>query len=1167
MAAITYLTADPMPPAGAFDLPRKPRMVKAFRLDGNGQVEKIDYENAISFTAQRFEAPDIQSLAEFVTALSKRKDSVLLRGEPKFGYGGAGRRRTLENFPPVPGGVPWVMLDVDNVPIPEEMDPLSREAIEWVVAQLPEPFYEVSYFYQYSASAGILKADGTPLKKGISIHLFFWLGGHLLPDKELAAYFELHCLRTGFYWRRVKKDVPSITYGIDLAVIRNSVQPHYIAPPIIGEGLQCRLAPEHRQDLVVKGRDTVMLPKPEDNLRAKAKHLRRQVDQEWKRENGWVSQSQVTRTSTGAHRAQRYLSAAEAHTGRVFVGATPYGNTSIILELENEKSKGSWFVTKSAPTIAQRFGDSAAVPLREFSEGAYQYVRKELHWFDEVEQHSLALTAEGFVPALEGFVPDRAPPTLILAPTGSGKTRAIIDYVKRKPERLHLYAAPTIPLCRQMVVDLQQAGVPVVFYQDVTFLHVLTGGVVVTTNKSLPRFLAMCHHQSWTHLYTLLVDEVHMGLDEFQRNIHAAKSFEEALTNCWSCLFFTGTMTDVQIAMLGQIVHKACSQAQGELVICRFVPVKTNPLFVLDVGDFDADVLVLFEHLGELKSNGQPLPRTVIAVDGSKLDFYRRLLEKNGLSDCSHVISRKESTEEEVIAAAGNVEHPILVCSPIFGVGLNFASQPQKYWLAYRYLEVDENHIVQSLNRANRTPGQPPAEVRLYVHEPSDVTELPDRAKLRVEVAELLGQETSIETVMDGHYMLDRVTYNELRKGEQKTTAALTKLLDRDGFQNYKVVELPEFPVVDRDELTKMAKKLHKDVRENYRAQVQKEARRLTEDSWSFTVALMDQVFAARRDLRYGGTETTQLDLDNRTQGGLMKLCGLSSVSHAGEVHVVRLRRLMALQLPFVSGNYQPERNDLQYRHVAAGKVRAMGSLIEKLRALKSGSLDGRQFGSWMATRAGQNAVRALADNEADYIALSRTLKQMRKSTESKRSRAGKEARKKIDKDLFARAREFLATLGVVFEKEDPTNMTSPFDPTKPVVPDWDFDAMEVALERLAQSLDAMRYLPDTSDAARYAETPGVIAELCESCVHQDPQGECRMLHPTANHLDLFGPRATECADHKPMSKALRARDDALNAQVPGEQDILPNRYTPYAALHERLWGGTARSLQRSPQG
>ena len=1155
MSAITALAADPTAPVGAFDLPRKPRMVKAFRLDSNGQVESIPYDNATAFTAHRVEVTDIRSLAEVLTELSRRTDAVVIRGEPKFGYGEPGRRRTLENFRAVPGGVRWVMLDIDGVPLPEGMGPLSREAIESVVGWLPEPFQCASYFYQFSASAGILNADGTPLKKGISVHIWFWLEGHLLEDKDLAAYLELHCLREGFYGRLIKGGVPSIAYGIDLAVVRNSVQPHYIAPPVIGDGVQCLLAPAQRQGLVVKERHAVVLPEPEDYLVAKAGHLRRKVDQDWKRERGWIAKSQVTRTSTGAHRAQTYLSAPEVHTGRVFVGAFPYGDNSVILELEDEKSKGSWFVAKYAPTTAQRFGDLMQVPLREFSEGAYEYVRDRLQWFDEVKTQYQALTAEGFVPPLDTFVEDRSA-SLILAPTGSGKTQAIIDYVKREPERLVLYCAPTIPLCRQMVTDLQRAGVNAVFYQDVPYPYSLSDCVIVTTNKSLPRFVGMCERQGWKYTYTLLVDEIHLGLDEFQHNVHVAKSFEEALSGCWSCLFFTGTITDVQLAMLGQVVGKALASRGDELVIHHFYALKTNPLQLRDVADFDADLMLLVESLGELKRNGKPLPRVVLAVDASKLDFYRDLLAMHDLADSSHVISRKESTEEEVMAAAGDIERPILVCSPIFGVGLNFARQPQIYWLVYQYLQVDQNHIVQSLNRANRTPGQPPAEVRLYVHPPKDGdVELPDRGKFRVEVAQLLSQEASVPPVMDSHYMLNRVSYNEARKVEKNTAVALRKLINTDGFQNYTVVEPPEEDPVDIEELTGQARQLRKAARESYHARVKQVADCLAEDSWSFAVGLMDQAFAARSDLRYGGTETTQLDLDNRTQGGVMKLCGLSTVTQATEVRVVRWRRLMALQMPFVSGNYRPDRSPREYRQVAAEKVSAMLPLIPKLRALKAGDLDGRQFGSWMATKAGQDAVRALADNEAEYIAVSRELERLRKGTEAKRSSAGKAARKKIDKDLFDYARAFLGTVGVVFGKVDPDKKTSPFDPTKPLVPDWDFEAMEVALERFAQSIVAMEPIPSARDALAYADSPGVEAELCEACVHQDPHGECRMHHPTANHLDPHAATASECADYKPMSRALAPKVEALNASVRPEQPTLANRYVPFKVLQEEVWG------------
>ena len=67
------------------------------------------------------------------------------------------------------------MLDFDNLPVPDGLDPLSQLTVEHLVEKLPKEFQDVSYLYQHSASAGILKADGMPMKRGVNAHLFFWL--------------------------------------------------------------------------------------------------------------------------------------------------------------------------------------------------------------------------------------------------------------------------------------------------------------------------------------------------------------------------------------------------------------------------------------------------------------------------------------------------------------------------------------------------------------------------------------------------------------------------------------------------------------------------------------------------------------------------------------------------------------------------------------------------------------------------------------------------------------------------------------------------------------------------------------------------------------------------------------------------------------------------------
>ncbi len=1171
MAILTVLTADQKAPVGWLEMPRRPRMAKAFFLNADGQVVKDGYDDAFRFSIQGAECNSLRDLARIVVDLSRRTDRILIRGRPVYGYGMSNRPRNGTEYQSVPEGCSWVMLDIDEVPLPGGVDPLSAEAREWVITQLPEIFHEVSYFYQYSASAGILKADGTPLKKGISIHLFFWLGGHLLPDKELAAYFELHCLRTGFYERYVSRaGVPTIRYGIDLAVVRNPVQPHYVAHPVIGEGVKCLLAPQNRQALARKKHDTVILPKPETGLIAKASDLRREVGQAWKRQCGWVPKTSYTTTRDGSYRQQAYLEASGyTHTGRVFKGARPYGNDgdAIILSFEDENSPGSWYVSKNAPTLGRRFGDGATVPLRELSVGAYEYVRTQLRWFDDIPVTDLALGPDGFLPPLSEFLGEPGRVELVLAPTGSGKTHRIIEFVQANANALYFYTAPTIPLCQQMVNDLQAVGFPVRFYQEVSSRDPLLPGVIVTTNKSLPKFVGMAQRQGMR--FVLLPDEIHIGLDEFQRKQNTARHLEEAIAASSRTLMFTGTLTPVQFSMLGQVVASA-KRGSGHvdpLKVYRFAPVKRNPLILLPADRFETDFLQLLGECSRKLKASEPLPRIVIAADRSKLDFFRRALRQEGLEDLAHVISRLESTPEQISAASADTERPILVCSPIFSVGLNFISPPQVYWMVYQYLNVDPNHIVQNANRANRVQGQPAANVRLYTCDPSkDVNPLPPRVHLRGQVAQHFGEESSIVGVMDAHFLLDRATYNQLRGAERNTARAMRQLLDTDGFQNFQVIE-DTTPKIDDETalqaLKKNAKALRKAAREGYDQGVQQHIPDFQVQPWPLSKTYLDMAYQKRQDSRLGSTDTTLLDIEQKTLAAVCARCGLFERTEAAKVHLARLGRLMAWQLPFVSSQYSATERFGAWQGATIEKVRALMPLVQKLALLSRRDLDGIQMGIWMTSKVGRQAVLALADNEADFLALSVKLDKLRAKAQKKRTAASKAQRLDIDRDvLFPAARAFLQTLGVDFEREDPTKFKSPRDPAWPIVPDWDFEAMAINLERLSQSLKHQKSQVDPT-SRRYEGDHAVTHKLCNTCAHQDPLGGCRMGRPTEHHLDPFAGVSDSCDDHARMSKSLAEAVEAMNLQTNrGEATAIRlNRPVPFELAHRQIWQGTRWAL------
>lgn len=90
------------------------------------------------------------------------------------------------------------MIDFDHIELPPALDPPSVEAVEYVIAKLPAKFHVVSYYYQFSNSAGIIKPDGTPRKTGFNGHVYFWID-RPIHGKQLTAYLKLHCINTGFY--------------------------------------------------------------------------------------------------------------------------------------------------------------------------------------------------------------------------------------------------------------------------------------------------------------------------------------------------------------------------------------------------------------------------------------------------------------------------------------------------------------------------------------------------------------------------------------------------------------------------------------------------------------------------------------------------------------------------------------------------------------------------------------------------------------------------------------------------------------------------------------------------------------------------------------------------------------------------------------------------------
>jgi hypothetical protein len=165
--------------------------VKRYQIGEAGAVICIPYGQESHFKYDIHHVEGIAQLGSLIAQLSQTQNTILIRGVPTPGLPSPIRRKK-GNFPEHSAGCSWAMLDFDDLPVPEGMSPTSQDAIEYAISKLPKEFRNSSYFFQFSSSAGIIKMDGSPLKTGLNVHLFFCFD-RPVPGILLAAYLERYC--------------------------------------------------------------------------------------------------------------------------------------------------------------------------------------------------------------------------------------------------------------------------------------------------------------------------------------------------------------------------------------------------------------------------------------------------------------------------------------------------------------------------------------------------------------------------------------------------------------------------------------------------------------------------------------------------------------------------------------------------------------------------------------------------------------------------------------------------------------------------------------------------------------------------------------------------------------------------------------------------------------
>ena len=242
-------------------------MAKQFTIAANGQVVKRDYSNAATFRVEEAPAGGINDLFRILQRVERDPSACVIRGKPIEGTNLAATSRKKQenggNFADVLRH--WVMLDLDRVTIPaatsvlEEPESVARLVVDLIASHVPE-LEGVSSVVHFSSSAGLgdmadaeVAAGMPPRWKGVAkpsnvvgAHAWFWLA-RPVTGAELDRWHHAVNAAAGHKF-------------IDPVTLR-TVQPHYTAAPVFGEGLRDPV-PGCRTVLVEGEADTATLNNP-----------------------------------------------------------------------------------------------------------------------------------------------------------------------------------------------------------------------------------------------------------------------------------------------------------------------------------------------------------------------------------------------------------------------------------------------------------------------------------------------------------------------------------------------------------------------------------------------------------------------------------------------------------------------------------------------------------------------------------------------------------------------------------------------------------------------------------------------------------------------------------------------------------------------------------------
>jgi hypothetical protein len=180
---------------------------KTFHRQLDGRIRERPYRSGYMFVPHTVQITSIDELYELLQILESDDSGFLVQGEvlPQF-RANSEITRTLLDIPdqnqiamlrPLPEGSQWFCADFDKIDLPANMTP--QQGIEMLVKTLPPEFYDVSYAYQLSSSAGVA-GIGVKWRKQVDEH-----GDVAMVEEEFDYHRGMKINAHVFFWLSTKQ--------------------------------------------------------------------------------------------------------------------------------------------------------------------------------------------------------------------------------------------------------------------------------------------------------------------------------------------------------------------------------------------------------------------------------------------------------------------------------------------------------------------------------------------------------------------------------------------------------------------------------------------------------------------------------------------------------------------------------------------------------------------------------------------------------------------------------------------------------------------------------------------------------------------------------------------------------------------------------------------------